>query len=259
MKLIYALISLLLTTLLTSCAIPQQSEKVLVQVSIIDALLDGIYDGETSFENLKKYGDFGLGTFNALDGEMIAFDGEFYQIKADGIAYKVKDSQKTPFAAVTFFKTDRRINVKRGLSLKGFKEWSDKRLGTPNLFYAFKVTGNFKTMITRSVPRQIKPYPQLKDIIKKQSVFEFSNVNGTIVGFKCPPYIKGVNVPGYHLHFLTKDKKAGGHVLAMEINYAILEVSEISDLFISLPKGKAFRNSNLSKDRSDELKKVEKE
>ncbi len=52
------------------------------------ALLDGIYDGVISFEELKERGDFGIGTFDQLDGEMIAFDNEFYHLRSDGSAEK---------------------------------------------------------------------------------------------------------------------------------------------------------------------------
>nr|MBS9408302.1 acetolactate decarboxylase [Streptococcus oralis] len=40
------------------------------QTSTMLALLDGIYDGVISFEELKERGDFGIGTFDQLDGEM---------------------------------------------------------------------------------------------------------------------------------------------------------------------------------------------
>ena len=73
------------------------------QASTIDALLDGNYEGDVSFAELGACGDFGLGTFDALDGEMVGLDGAFYQVKADGRAYEVDGRMKTPFAVVTFF------------------------------------------------------------------------------------------------------------------------------------------------------------
>ena len=42
------------------------------QRSTINALMQGVYDSNTTFEGeLKSYGNFGLGTVWALDGEMI--------------------------------------------------------------------------------------------------------------------------------------------------------------------------------------------
>lgn len=40
------------------------------EITGLSALLQGDYDGEITYGELKKYGDFGLGTFNSLDGEM---------------------------------------------------------------------------------------------------------------------------------------------------------------------------------------------
>ena len=53
------------------------------QTSTIDALLDGEYVGDITFAELEGGRALGLGTLDALDGEMIALDGSFYQIRAD--------------------------------------------------------------------------------------------------------------------------------------------------------------------------------
>ena len=37
----------------------------------VNALVEGIYEEKIPFSEVKKYGDFGLGTFDHLDGEMI--------------------------------------------------------------------------------------------------------------------------------------------------------------------------------------------
>jgi len=110
MKTVYYLlvaIPLTIAICLSGCSYVQKNNDVLFQTSTINALLNGVYDGDISFQELKQYGGFGLGTVNALDGEMIGLEGKFYQIKADGIAYPVDDSMKTPFAVVTFFEPDK--------------------------------------------------------------------------------------------------------------------------------------------------------
>lgn len=73
----------------------QMHKGSLFQASTINALVEGINEGDTTVKELKKHGDFGIGTFDDLDGEMIELDGKFYQIKSDGHAYPVKDSMKT--------------------------------------------------------------------------------------------------------------------------------------------------------------------
>ena len=56
------------------------------QNSLMTALLDGIYDGEMTISELLGKGNFGLGTFDGLDGEMIILDGTCYQLRGDGSA-----------------------------------------------------------------------------------------------------------------------------------------------------------------------------
>ncbi len=92
----------------------QSADHAIYQVSTFHALKQGKYDGETTFEELKKRGDFGIGTVNGLDGEVVALNGEFFQIKADGRVYSIADQEKTPFAVVTFFKPDKTISLPRG-------------------------------------------------------------------------------------------------------------------------------------------------
>ncbi|NLO29340.1 MAG: alpha-acetolactate decarboxylase, partial [Methanosarcina mazei] len=65
-------------------AISNNASDVLYQVSTIDALLLGVYDGVLPVSDLKTHGDFGIGTFDGLEGEMLALDGNYYQIKTDG-------------------------------------------------------------------------------------------------------------------------------------------------------------------------------
>ena len=155
---------------------PIAQRETLVQISTIDALLSGVYDGVMTFGTLKEYGDFGIGTFEGLDGEMLGFDGNFYQVKADGIAYPVSDSMETPFASVTFFDTDREEQLPESLDYEPSLFHKNGMLPTSNIFYAIKIEGAFSYMKTRSVPRQEKPYPPLAEVTKNQPTFEFNDV-----------------------------------------------------------------------------------
>jgi acetolactate decarboxylase len=188
-------------------------DDTLTQISTIDAILNGLYDGVITYGELKDYGDFGIGTFAGLDGEMVALGGEFYQIKADGIAYPVNDDMTTPFACMIFFDADREMPVREGMNYTQFREYLEGSINEKNIFHAVKIEGSFRYVKTRSVPGQEKPYPPLVEVTVNQPTFEFNGVTGTIVGFCSPEYVEGLNVPGYHLHFITADRKAGGHVL----------------------------------------------
>lgn len=254
----YLLLFAFLAVVVCGCSHLQKDRDVLFQTSTINALLEGIYDGETTYGELKQHGDFGLGTFNGLDGEMVGLDGKFYQVKADGIAYPVSDSAKTPFAVVTFFKTDKTVLLEKAEDYSQLKQYLDYSLPTKNIFYAIKIEGVFKYIKTRSVPGQTKPYPPLVEVTKNQPIFEFHDVKGTIVGFRCPVYVKGINVPGYHLHFITKNKKAGGHILECQMRNVNIEVDYTSKFFMVLPEHSEFYKVDLSKEKQTELEKVEK-
>ncbi len=228
------------------------------QVSTIDALLAGVYDGNMSCRRLQKHGDFGIGTFDRLDGEMVLLDGNMYQIKADGKVYEPDPSVKTPFATVCQFTTDKTIPIKTGSDYATIENLLDEYAPNQNLFYAIKITGQFRLMKTRSVPGQQKPYPPLKEVTSDQPEFNMENISGTIIGFRCPPYVKGINVPGYHLHFISSDRTQGGHVLSFEIADGKCEVDVLNKYSLTLPVDTTeFAKTDLSKDRSKELKDVE--
>ena len=230
----------------------------LTQISTIDALMSGVYDGDTTIGSLKDKGDFGLGTFNNLDGEMVLLDGRFYRVTASGSVEEPGPDTGTPFAAVTFFDADRTIPLDKGIDFRQFTAKTDRLLPTPNIFYAVKITGTFETVKARSVARQTSPYRPLEEVVKSQALFDFANVEGTIVGFRCPPFVKGVNVPGYHLHFLTADRKAGGHVLDFRVLKATLEIDYTNRFILVLPSDESFYAADLSPDRDKALKAVEK-
>ena len=116
----------------------------------------------------------------------------------------------------------------------------------------------FDYIKARSVPIQKKPYPPLVDVVKEQEIFEFHNVRGTILGFRFPEYMKGVNVPGYHLHFITDDRLAGGHVLEFRIEKVHVAIDSTNDFFMVLPETADFYNLNLTKDKKKQLEKIEK-
>ena len=232
------------------------SQQSITQVSTINALLSGAYDGVLPCGELKNYGDLGLGTLDKLDGEMTVLDGVVYQVKTDGKAYIVNDTTTTPFAAVTFFEPQTSESIS-DMNYTELMEYVDRQLPTDNIFYAIKLEGSFEYMKTRSVPRQQKPYPPLVEVVEHQAIFEFENVSGTVVGFRCPPYVQGINMPEYHLHFLTEDKEAGGHILEMRIKECKLSIEYIYDFRMLLPKEGMFYTTNLSDSRQGELAVVE--
>ncbi|HEV7347794.1 acetolactate decarboxylase [Telluribacter sp.] len=237
---------------------PHQQDEVLYQVSTIDALLSGDYDGTVTCGELRQHGDFGIGTFNGLDGEMLQLDGEIFKIRSDGKAYAVPDSTRTPFASVTHFSADTVIELSGRLSYEQLCAYIDSLVPTENIFYAIKVEGEFAYVKARSVPRQSKPYLPLVEVVKTQPTFEFEHETGTLLGFRTPPYMKGLNVPGYHLHFLTSDHARGGHVMACTLGKVKLSIDYTSAFHMVLPATGTFQRVDLTQDKQEELEKVEK-
>jgi len=230
---------------------------ILTQVSTIDAVLNGLYDGVITYGSLKEYGDFGIGTFEGLDGEMVALDGEFYQIKADGVAYPVSDDMSSPFASVISFDADEEMTIPEGMDYPQFQSHLGDSIEKRNIFHAVRLDGSFDYVKTRSVPGQEKPYPPLVEVTANQPTFEFTDIEGTMVGFYSPDYVGGLNVPGYHLHFITEDRKAGGHVLEFIVNDARLSVDYSSEIHIVLPDTAEFNALNLSESKEEELEEAE--
>jgi len=234
-----------------------QQGKTLTQVSTIDALLGGVYDGKMSIGQLKLYGDTGLGTFDALDGEMVMVDETAYRVKADGTIQIAGPAETTPFAAVTFFTADLEKTLPGSIGIEELTRQIDAILPTPNLIYVLRIEGTFKKVITRSVPRQAKPYKPLTEIVKSQPTFKFENVEGVVVGLRCPAFMKGINVPGYHLHFLTRDRKAGGHVLDISVSHAVVKVDTTGNFYMVLPEDQDFYKVDMEKDLSGDVTAVE--
>jgi acetolactate decarboxylase len=242
---------------LAGCAHHGQRTDTLYQASTIDALMEGVYDGTTSFGELRKNGDFGIGTFHALDGEMIGLDGVFYQVKADGTVLPVPDDARTPFAVVKFFSPGKTFTISGSRDLDALMRELDALLPTRNSFYAIRIEGTFPLIKARSVPAQRKPYPGLGEAVKNQSVFEFSDIRGAIIGFRSPDFVRGINLPGYHFHFISGDRKAGGHLLGCRIENASVALDETGDFHLALPTSDEFRHSDLGRDHRRELDKAE--
>jgi acetolactate decarboxylase len=230
----------------------------LFQTSTIDALLDGNYDGDVSFAELKARGDFGLGTFDALDGEMIALDGDFYQIRADGEAYPVDEHAKTPFAVVTIFEPALSETLDSAMDLAALYARVDQLFDDASTCCAVRVDGHFEHVRTRSVPRQHKPYAPLVEVMKNQPIFDLSDVQGTLLGFRFPDYAQGLNVAGYHFHFITADRSSGGHVLECLLTGGELRVDHEADLRVELPLGISLPVPDPSTAKRETLDRIEK-
>ena len=211
------------------------------------ALLDAVYDGGLTYGELARHGDFGLGTFNALDGEMVAVDGEFFHLHADGSAGPVQPDERTPFAAVTFFRGDAAEALDGPITRAEFEALVDAQVPSANLFYALRLDGTFARVRTRTVARQTPPYRPLVEATRTQAVTELKGVSGTVCGFRSPDYAQGLTVAGYHLHFIDDTRTRGGHVLDFTLGSGWLRVDLDAGIHVELPETAPFMAAHLER------------
>src|ERR1700739_2752453 len=223
----------------------------LYQTSLMSALIAGLYEGEMTYGEIRKHGDFGLGTFNDLDGEMVGFDGTFYQLRSDGSARPVTADQKTPFAVVTFFQAEQELDVVQPMTKSALLAMIEKATNA-NLFSAVRVDGIFDEVRTRTVQRQARPFPPLTEAAKHQAEKVFANVEGTLAGFRSPAYAQGIGVAGFHLHFLRQDKEAGGHALDYRLRAGTVQICTVHDLHVELPMSAEFLKTNFEDEALNE-------
>ena len=244
----------MLSLITYGCA--ESHHGVVWQNGTIDALLDGNYDGEVTIGQVRRHGDFGLGTFNGLDGEMVDLEGQVFQVRPDGAVRQVGDDVRTPFAVVTAFEGGAPQSLAGPMSFHEMQARLDQFRAANGHAAAIRIDGRFAVVRTRSVPRQDRPYRRLADVVKGQSVFELKNVSGTLVGLWFPPSLSHVNVPGYHFHFIADDRSSGGHVLDLTLLDGTARIEDLPNLQIALP-GEA-PTTRLVNDREQELRATEK-
>jgi acetolactate decarboxylase len=235
----------------------QVDHGTLFQVSTAGALVEGLYRGEVTVGFLREHGDFGLGTFDGLDGEMVVLDGHFYQVPGDGPVREVGDDARTPYAMVTRFTNGPAVELGDCADLAGLYAQLDRLRDSQNVFYAVRVDGQFDTVVTRSVKRTPEGVP-LVAAAGQQREFHLRDVRGTLVGFWSPGYLQTILVAGYHLHFLSDDRKSGGHLLGCSGRRLRARVRREADFRVSLPESASFLRADLTRDPAKDLERAEK-
>jgi acetolactate decarboxylase len=243
-------ISHLISSALAHCFdVPQHT---LFQVSTSGALVQGIYERAVSSCFLLNYGDFGLGTFENLDGEMVVLDGAIYQARSDGKVLNITDDVGTPFAVVTHFTADQDQTIESASSFEEITKICDQYRDSDNLFYAFRIDGRFAHIHTRAMKATLDGLPLAK-AAAIQPEFEFTDVVGTLVGIWAPQFSSALNIAGYHFHFLSEDRTKGGHLLECSGKNLRVRVDRLNDFHLSLPESAEFLRADLTKDTSKDL------
>jgi len=228
----------------------------LFQVSTSRALVQGVYQEAVSGALLLRHGDFGLGTFDQLDGEMVVLDGALFQVRSDGSVHRMAGDVGTPFATVLHFVPDASLSLPALSSFADLCAACDRHRQSQNLFYAFRVDGVFSRVRTRAM-RRTQSGVSLKTAASTQPEFEFQNVAGTLVGFWSPRFASSIDIPGYHFHFLSQDRTQGGHVLECAGSSLRLQIEAVHDFHLSMPDSEEFLRADLTADVSKDLSAAE--
>lgn len=213
----------------------------LFQYSLISALMDGVASKGLPIATLLSHGNHGLGTFRYMAGEMIILDGELYQMKSDGTVTPVDPASSdavAPFANVTQFEAT--VDATTAISSKEEVSAVLTRLlpRSQNHFVAVRLDGDFKSVTVRTAAGQTEPRQSLREVGKHQTSHTFESVTGTVIGFRSPGFVEGIGVPGIHLHFITADRKRGGHTLALETSGEVrVRAAELTKMHLELPVG----------------------
>ena len=241
--------------------INNKSNAKMYQVSTLQALALGYSRSVVKVAELMQHGDIGLGTFEDVNGEMIVVDGHCYQADDTGTICEPAGTTGVPFSAVTFFSEDRRCELAEIDSIDKLKQFLDLRIEEEfglNSMHIVRIDGSFKKVSARSGAGYHGHHVTLKESLSKtQKNFCFEEVCGTLVCVYFPDYMDGINAAGWHLHFISEDRKLGGHVFDVSLHHGTACFDKITEIEIKLPYEPAFDTYALKTASQDEIASVE--
>ncbi|MBQ7562255.1 MAG: acetolactate decarboxylase [Synergistaceae bacterium] len=210
---------------------------------------------------LLHEGNTGLGTFEDVNGEMILMDGHCYRADQDGHITEVANDIGVPFAAVSKLYGEQQFTLKNMPNIESIRTELTRKIEEKfglNSMHIVKIDGDFTKVDARSEAPYRSQHITLKDILSQtQKAFIFDDIRGSLVGVYFPDYMDGINMPGWHLHFLSEDRTRGGHVFDVSLQEGAVKLDKISNIFINLPKEAAFDTYSLKQDLQAEIKSVE--
>lgn len=217
----------------------------MTQFAVLDALLAGAYESGIAVAAVRRLGDFGIGCCDHLGGEVVILDGEVYECTVGAPPDLMADAQTLPFVDVCRLPETQTVAV-AGEDLATFTDLVEAELVSRNLFHAVRVDGTFASLRVRITPRQHHPFRPLAEVTSGQIETVLEGVRGTLVGFWAPAIYQGITVAGLHVHFLSDDRRVGGHVLDLEIGEARLRMAAYARFDLRLPADEVFLRTELT-------------
>ncbi|MCV9933588.1 acetolactate decarboxylase [Flavobacterium sp. LS1R47] len=203
-----------------------QEEKPIFHYSVMDAMRNGVYIGDLSIKSLGAKGSFGLGTYNHLDGEIIALDGVFYRIASNGHVSKAEYKREVPFAAVTFFRADKKYEMSGIKNIEMLQKEIMSKLPSANTPYAIRIETVFESIVVGGANKlEEMNTTGLAELMKTRPLYKKEHVSGTMVGFYNPPTFASIDLSPFHFHFISDDKTFGGHLVSGELSSVKIKIS----------------------------------
>lgn len=252
--------AMLFNTASTTFAKPAQDKETIFQVALLQSLAMGYFDDVVTVKELKTHGDTGIGTFEGLDGEMIVLDGVVYRANQACKVNVVADRVRVPFSNVTFFEKDFAVKLRNITDKSAFESALNTQIDKHgiNNFYMVKVHGDFTEILIRSEQGQVEPYPTLVEALQAtQNEVTLQTVSGTLVGLYCPAFMSSLNSTGWHFHFISDDKKIGGHVLELHLADGEAQFDKTAAFRMNLPAKENFQELNFDRDLKEDIRKAE--
>jgi len=229
----------------------KKRDHTLYQLALFQSVAQGEYYGFRTVAQFKELGDIGMGIFEAVNGELIMLDGIVYQALSDGSVIVPSDDVLIPYGNAAFFEADMQIDH---VTASGFPELETilneqvVRTGL-NQFFIVKITGYFPYVAVRSELKQEEPFRMLNIALRTdQRKYEYYDIDGTIVGLYCPPYMQSMNAPGWHFHFISGDRTKGGHMTDGALSDCSVQVNRISRFTVEIPDSDSFNKKDLGQD-----------
>jgi acetolactate decarboxylase len=208
------------------------------------AFKTGLYSPYLTIGAARAHGDFGVGEYEFLDGEVTAVNGNYYRQTADGKLLLMEADERLCFASVTHFVPGNNFELDGGLTETTIQPVLLKQFGTDNAIFAMRIDGTFDQVTTTAVRRQSEPFATFDKV--QHVSFQFSALAGTLVCFYAPGFLAETGIAGFHYHFLAEDRTGGGHVTGFTLRTGVAQWCRLGQFTLGIPCEPAFDKATIT-------------
>jgi acetolactate decarboxylase len=127
-----------------------------------------LYEPVITVGQARAHGNFGVGQYAELDGELTAVDGVFFHARSDGSVKVATDDDQLCFAQLCFFDPTIEEQITGPQDESAFQSFFQSKMLFPNDFWAFHITGRFTEIVPTAPPALTKPYPPFAEAVRPE-------------------------------------------------------------------------------------------